>query len=286
MRPGSWLRTIAALAAIFALCGTPAAYALEVTVSATVESPIPPETPPTAVVLKGIAYPSSTVTILKDGVIAVQTPADPSAKFDITVSSLTAGSYTFGVYGTDTDGRAGPVSNFTVTLTTGTTVTITGIFLGPTISADKTSLKPGEKITLLGSTSPISNVHIFVSSSSEKEFTTEASATGAWSKQLLASELNTGAHTARSKAEDPSGSVSEFSNSVTFTVASITDPDAGYLPADINKDHAVNLIDFSILLFFWNKEKPSQLRVDINKDGIANIIDFSIMLFYWTAKTV
>ncbi len=258
----------------------------QITVTATVPSATPPETPVTAVTLRGIAYPSSTVTVMRDNVVAVQVPADPQARFDITIGSLSAGSYTFGVYSADTSGRQGPTSNFTVTLTTGTTVTITGIFLGPTIAADKTAVGAGETITLLGTTSPSSDVHIFVSSDAEQEFTAQASGAGAWSKQLLASELNVGTHTARSKAEDPSGAVSEYSNSVSFTVASVADPDAGYLRADINKDRRVDLIDFSILLFYWNQRNPANVRADINRDGVVNIVDFSIMLFYWTAKPV
>jgi hypothetical protein len=286
MRTGSWLRTLVALAVVLALCGALPAAALDVTVSATVEDATPPEIPPTAVVLKGIAYPSSTVTILKDGVLAAQVPADPQAKFDVTAGSLTAGSYTFGVYGTDADGRDGPVENFTVTLTTGTTVTITGIFLGPTIQASKTALQPGETITLLGTTSPSSAVHVYVSSTEEKQFDTQAAGNGAWSKNILASDLAAGTHTARSKAVDTGGDISAYSDTVTFTVASTTPTGPTYIDADINKDGKVDLIDFSILLFYWGKSNPVQARADINHDSVVNIIDFSVMLYYWTAKTV
>ncbi|MDP2789978.1 MAG: dockerin type I domain-containing protein [bacterium] len=286
MRTGSWLRTLVALAAVLVLAGAIPAAALDVTVSATVEGPAPPEAPPTAVVLKGIAYPSSTVTVLKNSVIAVQVPADPQAKFDVTVGSLAAGSYTFGVYGTDAAGRDGPVSNFTVTLTTGTTVTITGIFLGPTISADKTSLKPGETITLLGTTSPSSAVHVFVSSTEEKQFDTQAAGDGGWSRQILASDLVAGTHTARSKAVETSGEISAYSDTVTFTIASTTPTGPTYIRPDLNQDGKVDLIDFSILLYYWGQRNPNHPRVDINQDSVVNIIDFSIMLFYWTAKPV
>jgi hypothetical protein len=286
MRTGRWLRTLVALAAVFSLTGALPAVALDVTVSATVESATPPETPPTAVVLQGIAYPSSTVTILKNGAVAVQLPADPLAKFNVTVGSLAAGSYTFGVYGTDADGRAGPTSNFTVTLTTGTTVTITGIFLGPTIAADRTALKPGETITLLGTTSPSSAVHVYVSSAEEKQFDTQSTTVGAWSRQILASDLLAGTHTARSKAVDGEGGISAYSDTVTFTLAAATPTGPTYIRPDLNEDGKVDLIDFSILLYYWGQRSPSHPKVDINQDSVVNIIDFSIMLFYWTAKSV
>lgn len=256
----------------------------QITVTATVPSPIPPESPATGVNLKGIAYPSSTVTVLKNGAVAVQVPADPQAKFDISITNLTAGSYTFGVYGTDAASKDGPVSNFTVTLTTGTTVTITGIFLGPTIASDKTAYAASETVTLAGTTSPASDVTVFVGSEEEQQFTTEATGTGAWVQQVLATTLGAGSHEARSKAVDPDGSVSEYSNTVAFSIAS--DPNAGFIDADINRDRNVDIVDFSVLLFYWQQRNPANARADINHDGIVNIVDFSIMLYFWTATTV
>jgi len=49
--------------------------------------------------------------------------------------------------------------------------------------------------------------------------------------------------------------------------------------ADLNKDGRVNLIDFSILLFWWGKD---DMCCDQNQDGNVNIVDFSILLYYWT----
>ncbi len=51
--------------------------------------------------------------------------------------------------------------------------------------------------------------------------------------------------------------------------------------ADLNCDMHVDLVDFSILLYWWNS-KQSGIRADINKDGIVNLIDFSILLYWWT----
>ncbi len=52
--------------------------------------------------------------------------------------------------------------------------------------------------------------------------------------------------------------------------------------ADINRDKAVNLIDFSILLMFFNTTGPfTNSCVDINRDNRVSVIDFSIMLTQW-----
>lgn len=60
-----------------------------------------------------------------------------------------------------------------------------------------------------------------------------------------------------------------------------------YDTADLNRDHIVNSIDFSILLFFWKSNPPfSNIYVDINKDGKVDPTDFSIMLSQWGRKTI
>jgi hypothetical protein len=270
---------------LFSLLVQPA-HALDYTiiVSATVPSKTPPVTPATSVTMKGIAYPGSTVTIQKNGILATRVPADPLARFDVTLGSLDAGTYTFSVFSTDQVGRTGPVSRFTVTLATGTAVTITGIFLGPTIASDRTQVKVGDTITLFGTTSPKSDVRISVSSQSTSTYQVQASSTGTWVKQFQASALKVGVHSAKSKATDPDGSISAFSQTIFFQVAS-ADKTAGKSKGDVNLDGRVDLIDFSILLYYWNVENPANARADINQDGIVNIIDFSIMLFFWTGTT-
>ncbi|MCA9360257.1 hypothetical protein KC850_04480, partial [Candidatus Kaiserbacteria bacterium] len=53
--------------------------------------------------------------------------------------------------------------------------------------------------------------------------------------------------------------------------------------ADLNRDTKVNLIDFSILLFWWNSNGgDSDPPADINRDGNVSLTDFSRLLFNWT----
>ncbi|HNW71904.1 MAG TPA: dockerin type I domain-containing protein [Candidatus Paceibacterota bacterium] len=57
--------------------------------------------------------------------------------------------------------------------------------------------------------------------------------------------------------------------------------------ADFNRDHSVDSIDFSILLYFFGKNYPfSNKYVDINKDNKVDSIDFSILLYHWGRKTI
>lgn len=51
---------------------------------------------------------------------------------------------------------------------------------------------------------------------------------------------------------------------------------------DLNKDKVVNIVDFSILLSFFNKVAPFKNPcIDINQDGKVGVVDFSILLSQW-----
>lgn len=51
--------------------------------------------------------------------------------------------------------------------------------------------------------------------------------------------------------------------------------------ADFNADCRVNIVDFSILIYWFIRPNPLA-RIDLNSDTRVNLQDFSIMAFYWT----
>ena len=50
---------------------------------------------------------------------------------------------------------------------------------------------------------------------------------------------------------------------------------------DVNADCKVNLVDFSIVAYWYGRTNPPK-TVDINGDGKINLVDFSIMAYNWT----
>lgn len=265
----------------------------QVTVTATVPEQPPIEPPDTTVEFSGIAYPSSTVTITQDSVPISIISSTAQALFQVSVI-VDPGIHTFSVYGVDIDDLEGRVSNFTLLLSEGSTTTISGIFLGPTIITDRDTITSGETVTLSGTTAPNSEVNVTLSSPAVGAAVGEtkiavhiasADGNGRWLQLFNADDLVEGSHSGKAQATDPvTSSVSEFSNEVVFEVVVEEEPDecAGMVPGDINCDGFVNLIDFSIMLFYWNATDPANPRADINSDGTVDIIDFSIMLYYWT----
>ena len=266
----------------------------QVIVTATVPERPPLEEPDTMVVFRGIAYPSSTVTITKDSSVISIITTTAQARFDVT-AIVDPGTYTFTVVGIDSNGLEGKVSNFTLLLSSGTTTVISGIFLGPTITTDRNSISSGETVTLSGTTAPSSTVNVTLTSpvigaaAGEPRIAVviaSADTNGRWLQLFNADSLVAGVHEAKAQAIEPQDDgVSEFSKSVSFEVTAgdeIPTQCTGKLAADINCDGFVNLVDFSIMLFYWNTSNPANARADINKDSLVNIVDFSIMLFYWT----
>ena len=259
----------------------------QVTISAEVPSPPSPPAgggggaapPPavTKVVLKGLAYPSAKITVLMDGKVAALITADPLANFKAEITDITAGVWTFGLWAEDKEGRRSITFSFTVTVSSGMTTTISGIFISPTIELDKVNVLKGETLNIFGQTAPESEITISVESP-EIVKKTKAGKEGDWDYPLDTSPLEEGSHTTRARAEDPTDLKSSYSKVLAFYVGKYRV--AEICPkADFNKDGKTNLVDFSIMLYWWGKYNPC---VDQNQDGIINLPDFSILMYYWT----
>ncbi len=58
------------------------------------------------------------------------------------------------------------------------------------------------------------------------------------------------------------------------------------LTGDFNNDNRVNLVDFSIMIYWYKRPFSEIFRLleikKSNGDGIINIVDFSILAFHWT----
>jgi hypothetical protein len=249
-------------------------------------------TPPpsgTAVIFHGRAYPASYVTLLRDGQIAALTKAGPDAMFDITLSSISPGIYSFGVWAEDIKGYRSPTQTFITSVVSGATSVISGIFLAPTIATDKTEVQRGNVIDIFGYSAPLANVSVIVSSDEELLKKASADTAGAWLYKFDSYEVNYGDHSARSRSTFVSD-ISDFSKMVTFKVGTrdvyAQAPTKCPKRADLNADCKVNLVDFSIAAYWYKRALSAAFALiekdRLNGDGLINLQDFSIMAYYWT----
>jgi hypothetical protein len=238
----------------------------------------------TIVNFSGMAYPLSKVYILKDGKISAVTIADPAANFSVSLSGLTTDTYSFSVYGEDSKGRKSAVFSFPIFVTAGTTVNIGNIFLSPTIDTDKSEVKRGDNIIIFGQSAPTSEITISVHSNPEYFFKVKSNKMGAYLYNLDSSILELGQHLTKSKAALVA-ELSSFNVPVSFLVGNLNKlkdgKSCGSLRGDLNCDMKVNLVDFSIMAYWYKRPNPPS-NVDLNNDGNISLSDFSIMVFNWT----
>ncbi|MBI2063247.1 MAG: hypothetical protein HYT61_03385 [Candidatus Yanofskybacteria bacterium] len=235
-----------------------------------------------AVEFGGFAYPSAVINFLKDGSNAGATTADSSGKFSFILSGLSAGGYNFGFWAQDKTGRRSVTFTKREILTSGSIAKVSNIVLPPTISLNKTSVNLGEQLTVSGSSVPDSQVRVSVVSE-PKDYITKSLLNGDYSQVFSTIGLEKGIHTVKTKTEVlKTGDESIFSQLVTFGIGVAVPQKECSRDADINSDGKINLIDFSIMAYWWKRTVPEGSNVDLNCDGLLNLADFSILAFHWS----
>lgn len=240
--------------------------------------------PSDSALFKGLAYPGSIVSLLQNGSVVAEVPANPDGTFEIKVQGVLPGSYTFGIRAEDVKRIRSALQVFSIAITQGSAITVDGIFIPPTITTDKSEVKKGDPILLFGSAAPNAKISISIHSLQEILKNTTSNGAGGWSFKLDSNELALGPHDAKARTIRADG-VSLFSDAVTFTVGTLNRPRVGSLTGnkrcDINNDGRVNLLDFSILAF-WYKRTGFPDKVDLNTDKRVDLSDVSILAYCWT----
>ncbi|MBI4133725.1 hypothetical protein HY478_03860, partial [Candidatus Uhrbacteria bacterium] len=218
----------------------------------------------------GRAYPKSSVTILKDAQVAATTITGTDASFLVTLTNLSAGNYIFSIYSEDKDGYRSALMTFPTSITTGVTTDISGIFIAPTIAADKSEVRRGDTIAIFGQAAPKADIVIEVNSDEQFFGKTISDNSGVYLYNFDSSILENGSHAARSKAAIGNQLVSGFSSPVAFKVGTrnilATKAVKSSAIGDLNSDRKVNLIDFSILAYWYNRTlSTAGTKADLNR---------------------
>lgn len=237
----------------------------------------------TQVSIQGKAYPNANVNILQDGDVIGVVRANSAADFFFNTES-DPGTTSFGFWATDSSGLRSISFNTTFDVIQGAVTNITGIFLPPTLGIDNKIIDRGDIIILSGQSVPEVDIVTEIHSDANITENTETDEDGDWELVFDTARVDENVHTAQARFEFFIGgnkSQSSLSQAVTFFVG--VSPDAIISSSDLNQDGFVNLIDFSILIFWWgtgggNSNPPA----DINNNGNVGLEDFSILLFNWT----
>lgn len=237
----------------------------------------------TQVNITGKAYPNATVNILLDGDILGTVRANAQADFSFSTQDVESGTNSFGFWANDSRGVRSTTLNVTFDVTQGAVTTISGVLLPPTISVDKISVARGEPITFSGKSAPNVAIATHIDGNAYIE-TTQTNSSGDWQLLFNTSRLTDAEHIAKARFEVVQGgktSESNFSQALSFFVG--VSPNPVISSSDLNRDGKVNLIDFSILIFWWGTDAgTSNPSADINGNNRVGLEDFSILLFNWT----
>jgi len=235
----------------------------------------------TMISIIGRAYPQRTINFLLDTVTVGSVRADNTGRFEFSTES-SPGTATLGIWATDVNNVRSITLNNTFDVTQGAITNLNGVILPPTISVPSQNVDPGATIIVSGQSVPNSTVELHVNNNTLTESTT-AGSNGVWSISLDTSRLPIAEHTLRARTilgEPPLQTNSSFSTALQLFVG-VAGRSTG--PADLNRDGFVNLIDFSILIFWWGTNGgDSNPPADINGNARVGLEDFSILLFNWT----
>lgn len=229
----------------------------------------------------GKAYPSRTINFLLDTESVGSARSDSTGRFEFSTEA-SPGTATLGIWATDADGNRSITLNNTFDVTQGAITNLNGIILPPTIKVPSQNIDPGATITVSGYSVPNSRVEVRVDDKTLVEETV-VGADGLWSISLDTSKLSIAEHTLRARTLVGTPPLTTNSNYSASLQLFIGVEGRATKPSDLNRDGFVNLIDFSILIFWWGTNGgDSDPSADINGNGRVSIEDFSILLFNWT----
>ena len=261
-----------------------------VTVSANVDSPDPGggaeekyiRIPKTSVQFSGEAYPLATVSVLKNGSVVGSIQANLTGLFSITLEEKYNGAILYSLYARDIAGVRSLLINYPLAVSVGYLTHISGIRFPPTVTLDKVEVKKGDYLSATGYALPQKELQAVIEDKNKKPtaFTLTSRNTGRYNITFPITNLLKGNYSLHLKYIDDN----RKSILVNFIIAdtNILSRDVSLnIPGDCNVDGRINLVDFSVLAFWYKKPNPPKC-VDTNKDGIVNLTDFSILAYYWT----
>ncbi len=237
---------------------------------------------PGVVTFSGLAYPGATIQVLTDGVVSNTALTAADGSFTISTGGLASGGYMFVLIAKDSDGNYS--SLYSIPLQVAGQTTVTGILLSPTISLDPQVVKRGDSVTVSGFAEPGSITYVVLGNEARLLGQIAVPATGRYELKLDSSLYEEGLYSITTRAT-LQGKTVPTSRQVFLQVGKETVHKPPTVCAagkgDLNCDGRVNLVDFSIMIYWVDRPNPP-VSVDLSHDGKITLEDFSILVYYWT----
>lgn len=233
----------------------------------------------------GIAYPSALVTLYDATNKLMETIANNQGEFTFDLPNPKIGSYDFSIHANDPlDRRSSP---YVLPLTLGAgSRSISNIYLAPTIALNVLQVAQGDSFYVTGMSVPGADVSVRIINDGKivQNFSVIADSTGVYALRISTITLAKDTYLVETIA------MKEMRQSNTSIRIPLTIGDSTIMledklcdiQADVNGDCEVNLVDFSILAFWYLKNTGNiDPAADLNGDGVVNLVDISILIFYY-----
>ncbi len=235
------------------------------------------------VLVSGWAAPREELAIYLDGEAVHEMPAGVDGSFSVRLTTVPVGSYAVGVMPTDFARRV-PMYAKTVEVVDGE-VAEAMILVPAIVEVSAVQVDRGGLLTVQGYAAPGALADFWVDGVFMPHLSMEVGTNGAFAVALESSDLAVGEHTIQ-VAISLNGLTSGLSiaKEVIVSEGIIEIPTA--CNADVNDDGSVNLVDFVALRAWFrlpltDEAKAIESRC-FNGDQTVDMIDFSILTYYWT----
>lgn len=237
------------------------------------------------VAFQGYGPATSKVTLLVDGNINTTVTSNNDGSFQLVLNSVPFGNYQYSLFIEDKTGEVSSAAVINASVFDSQPYIFSGIIIPPTVNASILTVQKDGTFTIQGYAVPGSVVRIEVPGLKQMGMVT-AGIDGYYQTQITA-DINAGVYAFRATATF-NGITSAYSAPLQILVYNPEDMEqAPIAPAqlqsciDVNRDTSINLVDFSILLFWYEKNNPPE-NLDCNADNRVDLTDFSILMYFWT----
>ncbi len=236
--------------------------------------------PKTSVKFSGFAYPNAIVTILQEGKEKTTLVADAQGVFSTTFEEKFDKNILYSLFAKDVKGQRSVLLNYPIIVYEGYLTHLSGIRFAPTITTDKVEVKAGDYLTVSGYSLPDAELQLFTNGVTDQVFFLTSGSDGQYKITIPLASMPKGEYTVHVNYKDDIRNSKLIRFVIGLNNVLSTELEAN-VPGDCNADSIINLVDFSVLAFWYQKPNPP-ICVDINKDRIVDLVDFSILAYFWT----
>lgn len=270
----------------------------------------------TTLILQGYTSPNSLVVFLENNSAKGSTISNNLGYFEKEFNNQEAGIHIIDIYSTDRNNLKTLTVSFQVLLIKNQSITVSNIYLPPTISLSQTNYSYYDKIIVSGYSKPHSLIKIEINGQTGKINYVSSDKNGFYTDQIEANKLTPGNYQIKSHLYNLLSITPTTSESLNFTILSDLTPHPTNLivtqkyptpfptPTPIPCPyHFTNLCFYDkekkgfielekpsfinyLIDFIKNFGKPLRkpILADLNDDKRVDVIDFSIFLFFVKAK--